>query len=133
MKTKRIALVLLFVACLLSVASSASNIQKRKKQPCEDPSTQFEMNQCAHKEYEAADAELNKTYNRLAAKLDDEQRGKLKEAELAWIMYRDTNCDLEGAFYKGGTMRPMVESYCRARMTNERTAELKAQIKTYEQ
>ena len=131
-KTKRIALCLLLVACLLPIAA-ASNSQKQKKQPCADAVTQFEMNQCAHKEHEAADAELNKVYNRLSAKLDDEQRAKLKESELAWIKYRDTDCDFEGSFYKGGTMRPMIESYCLARVTKERTAELKQQIETYDQ
>lgn len=132
MKTKRIALGFLLIACLLPFAV-ASDSQKQKKLPCADASTQFEMNQCARKEYEAADAELNKVYNRLAAKLEEEQRTQLKTAELAWIKYRDTNCDFEGAFYKGGTIRPMVQSYCLARMSNERTAELKQQIETYEQ
>jgi uncharacterized protein YecT (DUF1311 family) len=134
MKMKRIALGLLVVACLLPVIA-VSNSRKVKKQqtPCADAATQFEMNQCARKAHEAADAGLNKVYNRFAAMLDDEQRAHLKEAELAWIKYRDTNCDFEGAFYKGGTMRPMVQSYCLARVTNERTAELKQQIETFEQ
>ncbi|MBC7930076.1 MAG: DUF1311 domain-containing protein [Rubrivivax sp.] len=132
MNTKRIALGLLLVACLLPVVV-ASDSQQQKKLPCADAETQFEMNQCARKEHEAADAELNKVYSRLAAKLDEEQRGQLKAAELAWIKYRDMNCDFEGAFYKGGTMRPMVQAYCLARMTNDRTAELKQQIETYEQ
>ena len=132
MNTKRIALSLLLVACLLPVVA-ASNNQKPSKHPCDDAQTQFEMNQCARRESEAADAELNKVYNRLAAKLEDEQRAQLKAAELAWIKYRDTNCEFESAFYKGGTMRPMVHSYCLARMTNERTAELKQQIETDEQ
>ena len=134
MKTKRIALGLLVVACLLPVVV-ASDAQKGQKQqnPCEDAATQFEMNQCARKEHEAADAELNKVYNRFAAMLDDEQRAQLKAAELAWIKYRDATCEFEGAFYKGGTMRPMIQSYCLARVTNERTAELKLQIETFEQ
>jgi uncharacterized protein YecT (DUF1311 family) len=132
MKTKRIALGLVLVACLLPIVAASSS-QKREKQPCKDAQTQFEMNQCARKEHEAADAELNKVYSRFAAKLDEEQRAQLKTAELIWIKYRDTNCDFEGSFYKGGTMRPMVQAYCLARMTNERTAELKQQIETFEQ
>lgn len=130
MKMKRIVPCILLVACLLTVAA-VSKTQKGKKQPCDEAQTQFEMNQCAHKEYEAADAELNKAYNRLAAKLDEEQRGQLKTAELAWIKYRDATCDFEGAFYKGGTMRPMIESFCLARVTGARTAELKQQLDDY--
>jgi uncharacterized protein YecT (DUF1311 family) len=134
MKMKTVALGLLVVACLLPVVAASDGQKGRKPQaPCKDAATQFEMNQCARKEYESADAELNKVYNRFAAMLDDEQRGQLKEAEITWIKYRDTNCDFEGSFYKGGTMRPMVQSYCLARVTSERTAELKQQIETYEQ
>ncbi|HYH84359.1 MAG TPA: lysozyme inhibitor LprI family protein, partial [Pyrinomonadaceae bacterium] len=98
MKTKRIALGLLVVACLLPFVA-ASDAQKAQKQqnPCEDAATQAEMNQCARKEHEAADAELNKVYNRFAAMLDDEQRAQLKGAELAWIKYRDATCEFEGS------------------------------------
>lgn len=94
--------------------------------------TQFEMNQCAHRQYEAADAELNKAYNQLAGKLEADGKARLKEAELAWIKYRDTNCDYESSLYAGGTMRPMIESYCLERMTKARTLELREQSKELE-
>jgi uncharacterized protein YecT (DUF1311 family) len=90
------------------------------------------MSACAHREYEAADAELNKAYNRLASKLDADARARLKEAELAWIKYRDANCEYESAFYLGGTMRPMIQSLCLARVTKARTAEIGGQIKDRE-
>jgi uncharacterized protein YecT (DUF1311 family) len=34
--------------------------------------------------------------------------------------------------YEGGTMRPMVHSFCLADMTRARTAELKSQLKELE-
>ncbi|MFL6256336.1 MAG: lysozyme inhibitor LprI family protein, partial [Pyrinomonadaceae bacterium] len=57
----------------------------------------------------------------------------LKEAELAWIKYRDTNCTFESSQYAGGTMRPMIESFCMARVTKARTAELKEQFELRQQ
>src|SRR5438270_12180463 len=130
---KRIALALIFVACLLSFAFAKAQKQ-RQAQPCGNAQTQYEMGQCAHKEYVAADAELNRAYNQLAAKLDDaEQRAQLKTAELAWIKYRDENCTFEGLFYKGGTIRPMIESFCLAHVTKVRAAELREQLKVLEQ
>jgi len=130
---KRIALALIFVACLLSFAFAKAQKQ-RQAQPCGNAQTQYEMGECAHKEFVAADAELNRAYNQLAAKIDDaEQRAQLKTAELAWIKFRDENCTFEGLFYKGGTMRPMIESFCKADVTRTRTAQLKEQIKTYDQ
>src|ERR671931_299433 len=114
---KRIVSCLLFVLLLLS-AGVAKTQKQRQTNPCENAPSQYEADQCAHKEYVAADAELNKVYNQLASKLEDqEQRAQLKAAELAWIKYRDANCEFEGLFYKGGTMRPMIESFCKAGMT----------------
>jgi uncharacterized protein YecT (DUF1311 family) len=130
---KRIVLAILFVAGLVCFAGAAAQKQKQAE-PCPGAQTQYEMDECAHKEFVAADAELNRAYNQLAAKLDDaEQRAQLKTAELAWIKFRDENCTFEGLFYKGGTMRPMIESFCMADVTRKRTAQLREQIKTYEQ
>src|SRR5947209_20191137 len=130
---KRIVPCLLLVLLLLS-AAFAKTQKKRQTQPCENASTQYEADECAHKEYVAADAELNRAYNLLATKLDDaEQRAQLKTAELAWIKYRDENCTFEGLFYKGGTMRPMIESFCLAHVTKVRAAELREQLKSLEQ
>jgi uncharacterized protein YecT (DUF1311 family) len=130
---KKTALAILFAVCLLPFASAAAQKQGQTN-PCENAPSQYEANECAHKEYVAADAELNRVYNQLASKLEDqEQRAQLKAAELAWIKYRDANCEFEGLFYKGGTMRPMIESFCKAGMTKARTAELRRQIETLEQ
>ena len=130
---KRVALATIFVACLACFAGAQAQKQKQAE-PCPGAQTQYEMDECAHKELVAADAELNRAYNQLAAKLDDaEQRAQLKTAELAWIKFRDENCTFEGLFYKGGTMRPMIESFCKADVTRTRTAQLREQIKTYEQ
>ena len=120
---------------LLLLSAAGAKAQKQKQaEPCPGAQTQYEMDECAHKEFVAADAELNRVYNQLAAKLDDaEQRAQLKTAELAWIKFRDENCTFEGWFYKGGTMRPMIESFCKADVTRKRTAQLREQIKTYEQ
>jgi uncharacterized protein YecT (DUF1311 family) len=120
---------------LLLLSAAGAKAQKQKQaEPCPGAQTQYEMDECAHKELVAADAELNRVYNQLAAKLEDaEQRAQLKTAELAWIKFRDENCTFEGLFYKGGTMRPMIESFCKADVTRTRTAQLKEEIKTYEQ
>lgn len=124
---KRIALVLLSVPLLLS-AAPAKTQKQRQIQPCESRGSQAEAGDCAYQEYKAADAELNRTYNRLAAVLDAEDKGALKESELAWIKYRDTYCTFESSQYKGGTMRPMIESFCLTRVTKAHTAELKDQL-----
>src|SRR5437764_12764862 len=117
---KRIVPCLLLGLVLLSAVGAKAQKQ-RQANPCENAPSQYEADECAHKEYVAADAELNKVYNQLAAKLEDqEQRAQLKAAELAWIKYRDDDCEFASSFYNGGTMRPMIESFCKPDVTNAR-------------
>jgi uncharacterized protein YecT (DUF1311 family) len=124
---KRIALVVLCIFLLLS-ASFAKTQKERQIQPCENRGSQAEASDCAYREYKAADAELNQIYGRLAAVLDAEDKAQLKESELAWIKFRDSYCSFESSQYKGGTMRPMIESFCLARVTKAHAAELKDQF-----
>jgi uncharacterized protein YecT (DUF1311 family) len=126
MKTRTIILSALLLPLLLS-PSAAKTQKERPIQPCEGYGSQAEATGCARREFQKADAELNKAYNRLAGILDAEEKALLKESELAWIKYRDSNCTFESSQYKGGTMRPMIESFCLARVTQARTAELKEQ------
>lgn len=133
MKTRQIILCSLFAPLLLTAAAGAKTQKQRPTQPCEGYGSQAEASGCAHREFQAADAELNKAYNRLAGILDAEEKAALKEAELAWIKYRDSNCTFESSQYAGGTMRPMIESFCMARVTKARTAELKEQFELRQQ
>jgi uncharacterized protein YecT (DUF1311 family) len=115
---------------LLWLAGSSASAQKQKKpDPCANPQTQTEMTQCAAEAYKAADKVLNQVYQQLVAKLDDEEKAQLKEAQTAWLKYRDTNCDFVADQYKGGTMRPMIYAGCLADVTKKRTSELREQIK----
>ena len=119
---------LLFAILWLTVTSISAQKQK-KPDPCANPQTQTEMTQCAADAYKAADAVLNQVYRQLVAKLDDDEKAQLKEAQTAWLKYRDTNCDFVADQYKGGTMRPMIYAGCLADVTKNRTSELREQIK----
>jgi len=116
------------VLLLIAGAAFSVSAQEKKPEPCPDAQSQFEMNQCAGKAYKAADAELNKVYQKLAAMLDEEEKAQLKTVETAWLKYRDANCEFVGDQFKGGSIRPMIYAFCLADMTRNRTAELKNQI-----
>jgi len=120
---------LLLGSLLLVAATSISGQKKRKADPCANPQTQSEMTQCAGKAFQAADAVLNQVYQKLAAKLDGDEKAKLKEAQTAWLKYRDSNCEFVADQYQGGTMQPMIYSGCLADVTRKRTSELRMQIK----
>ncbi len=117
--------ILLSAFALMSIGVSA---QKPEPKPCEEAQTQTDMSICWGNEYKKADAKLNQTYKQLAAKLDEDEKAQLKNAETAWLKYRDANCEFVGDQYKGGSIRPMIYAMCMADMTTNRTTELKHQI-----
>ncbi len=121
----------LLLALLLTLVAASGYIfgQGKKTQPCADAQTQADMNICWGNQYKSADTQLNKTYQQLAALLEADEKAQLKNAETAWIKYRDANCDFVADQYKGGTIRPMIYAICLADVTNNRTTELKNQIK----
>jgi|SRR5207302_271917 len=118
---------------LLILFSGAFGQEQKKPEPCADAQSQAEMNICWGKEYKAADARLNEAYRQLASKLDVEEKTELKNAQLAWLKYRDANCEFVADQYKGGTIRPMIAAICLADVTANRTTELRAQLKEREQ
>ena len=103
--------------------------QGKKSDPCTDPQSQAEMNMCAGEKYKAADAKLNQVYRQLVSMLNAEEKLQLKEAQSAWLKYRDTNCEFVADQYKGGSIRPSILGFCLAEMAQNRTTELRNQIK----
>jgi len=111
----------LAVASMLAGSAVAS-------ENCKNPQSQLAMNTCAAKDYEREDSRLNKTYKELVAKLEKDRREKVKEIQIAWIKYRDLQCDFDSAGYEGGTMYSLVRSSCLSQMTKQRTKDLKAML-----
>jgi uncharacterized protein YecT (DUF1311 family) len=107
---------------------------------CDDPMSQNEMNACAALDFERADAELNRAWREAVAAAREadaeidrnyDQRptseAKLREAQRAWIVYRDAHCTVVGyEEARGGSMEPMTYDGCRKTLTEERTAQLRS-------
>jgi uncharacterized protein YecT (DUF1311 family) len=84
---------------------------------------------CLRRNYEAADADLNRVYRQVKAELGAEQRGLLTDAQLAWITYRDKGCEFEKFGSRSGTGYRGFLSQCKERMTRSRVAELQAYLR----
>ena len=104
---------------------------------CKDPQYQAEMNQCAARDFEQADAELNRIWPGLIVQaresdvdlkgLPDNRPGyelTLRAAQRAWITFRDQHCTMEGYEARGGSLEPLLYEGCRARLTQERIKQL---------
>jgi len=132
----RIIVVAVLMACCL-LFSPAIFAQKGRGRPlpCEKTAqTQLELDNCAHLEYMKADAELNRAYKQLIAVSENGSKYqlKLKEAQVAWLKYRDAACESEAAFYEGGTIYPMIYDICLASVTEERTKRIKSMLAEFE-
>ncbi len=108
---------------------------------CPNTMVQMELNQCAYQDWEAADAQLNAAYMRALTLLqgwddalpEDERGGalSLKQAQRAWITFRDKACAAEAYGMKGGSAEPLVVYGCMRKLTEERTAHLTALFEAY--
>src|SRR6059058_2107025 len=87
--------------------------------------TQADMNAQARTEFERADADLNKTYQALLAKLrDTESKHKLREEERAWLASRDTEAARAADQAGGGSMAPTLRYETMTHLTRERIKEV---------
>lgn len=87
--------------------------------------SQYEMNQCAAKTLQAEDAELNTRYQAAISGAEDATaKDLLRNAQRAWLAYRDAACAWEGDAARGGTLRPLLEISCAEQMTRQRLLEL---------
>ena len=103
---------------------------------CDQATTQLEMNLCAQQDFQIADKALNAAYSKAVAamksvdaNLDGNMKGAekaLREAQRAWITFRDNACAAEGYLMRGGSAEPLLVNGCLARLTDQRTADLES-------
>ncbi|MDO8883437.1 MAG: lysozyme inhibitor LprI family protein [Pseudotabrizicola sp.] len=123
----------LVLSVIASVAGFAS-VGQAQSLDCNNAMTQRDMNACAALEFEAADKDLNAAYGqarnamrRMDAELMASQRGAevaLRDAQRAWITFRDNSCTAEGFQMRGGSAEPLLVLGCKARLTVVRAADL---------
>jgi uncharacterized protein YecT (DUF1311 family) len=125
----RLRLFLLAAAALaVSAGTPESAHAQAQHDRCSQAKTQTDINACAARDHRAADAELNRAYTRLMSVALPARREGIRVAQRAWIAFRDAHCRSEASEYQGGSMQPMVLSFCLADVTRSRTAQLKERI-----
>lgn len=83
----------------------------------------FDMLECIGQEVQRQDARLNKAYKTLMVDLSPDRKKQLREAQRAWLQFRDTNC---GFYYDpdGGSSARLSGNDCIMTMTAQRAQEL---------
>jgi uncharacterized protein YecT (DUF1311 family) len=79
---------------------------------CADAKTQSGASYCAAQELGQADKDLNSTYETLLESFPKKQE-QLKEAERAWIAFRDRFCAAFAGSYEGGSVEREVVGKCK--------------------
>ena len=115
---------------ILSALFALATVAQEPAVDCDNAMAQFELNACAYKEFERADAAMNAQWNVTAARMktidadfdrtQDNRPGyfdTLLAAQRAWLTYRDRHCESEGFVMRGGSAESMVISGCRAAST----------------
>lgn len=91
-----------------------------------NPSTQGVIH-CAGIAEESWDKEMNKYYKLLMDVLKDDEKTKLKDSQLKWVAFRDSEFDFSGTmnYNLGGTMWLVANADKRADIVKARALELK--------
>jgi uncharacterized protein YecT (DUF1311 family) len=104
------------------------------------PQTQTQMTQSAGTAYVQADAAMTRQWKLTQAYMKrrdarDTSRGggfgyaaALLESQRAWLKFRDTQCVIAGGEFAGGSAQGMATATCKARLTRERTVQLKTLV-----
>ncbi len=93
-------------------------------------STTLGMTDCVNKAYQRWDDELNKVYKQLRSVLNPDQKKSLKNAQLKWIKYRDSEFALIENIYSSfqGSMFTPMRAGDRMEIVKKRTLEIKAYL-----
>lgn len=81
--------------------------------PClqrDETKSTADQNACIDREVAVWDDILNETFRRLRDKLDDTQKGKLRDMQRAWIASKEKTCAFYWDYFQGTMASPMAAS-----------------------
>lgn len=109
------------LASLMAGASAHAEESAAKPADCSKAPNTAAMNACYGAARDAADATLNARYKTLMSRLGADDQARLREAQRAWIAFRDKQCAFETAAYSTGSIYPVLVATCVTELTVRRT------------
>lgn len=108
---------------LFALGASASPID------CPDSRNQSDLNACTVEAYGRTDGEMNLFYQKQIARLTEPNRSRLRDAQRAWLAYRDKSCLYEvGPPGESGSIWGRSQYLCLERFTRQRISDLKGYV-----
>lgn len=117
---------------VLALSASVASAQDRLQRCLSTSIDQGAMNNCAQRELEASDKDLNRVYRELQVRYKDDPDflKKLRAAQSAWIKFRDAQLEMEfpphpKEPYYYGSVLPMCSMLYLRQLTSDRLDTLK--------
>jgi len=88
-----------------------------------------EMRECIDQELRRQDERLNQVYRRYFNFVSSDVRQSAKEAQRAWVQFRDKECVWAGAPEGDGTLAPVIIDGCHLEMTARRADEFERRLR----
>ena len=116
------------LALVLLLTCAGGRVLAAPAPGCKAAVSQIDMNSCAYQAYQHTDARLNAVYRALLGKASTGGQAQLRDAQRAWVIYRDKQCAFETAGTVDGSVHPMILGYCLEDVTSDQLKRLKAQL-----
>lgn len=123
------------MSILAFILIQAAPVSEDIVKPCDDPSTQHQMNVCAYEAFQVADKNLNEQWKITHSYMKDLDKNRdedgrigyaeaLLDAQRKWIAFRDSHCLTESYRFRGGSAEPLLRYSCLENETKRRTQAL---------
>jgi uncharacterized protein YecT (DUF1311 family) len=83
--------------------------------------------------FSAADKKMNVAYQKLLGILDEEGKSTLREAQRAWVVWRDAEAEFDSHHLAGGKLRPLERWGSLTLSTEARTTRLLDDYKRFKE
>lgn len=113
--------IVMTIPALLAFAFAAG-AEEQDAETCPDAVSTVDIVECLGDLYEDEDMRLNTAYRAAIEPLEGERRTQLRDAQRAWVAFRDANC----LFYRAGegTIAAIEGNSCMVETTRARADEL---------
>lgn len=99
---------------------------------CAAAKAQADLATCTTKDAASADAALNAVYKALSERVAAADQQRLRDAQRAWIPFRDKECAFRTQPYADGSVYSSLVETCKAELTTARLGQLQHQLQCLE-